>query len=225
MNGDEWKLMRKRQEQLHPDLAEHLMQGPVGLLGLNHPLVQEQHVDPNYEKLKAIDEAIENCDWSSYIGLHERPHRLGAFIEIADERLSHKDFWTWLSDVWADSENIWQYIEDCRALWNEERPSKHHAMDASEREVFKRLPSEIIIYRGIREDHTVNGMSWTLDRDKAIWFATSNSGPHVLLTARAKKADAHALLLGREENEIVIDKYEIIATEQFAPRPELVRDQ
>src|SRR5580692_8356077 len=98
MNGDEWKLMRKRQEQLHPDLAEHLMQGPVGLLGLNHPLVQEQHVDPNYaahvnrrycEKLKAIDEAIENCDWSSYIGLHERPHRLGAFIEIADERLSH----------------------------------------------------------------------------------------------------------------------------------------
>jgi hypothetical protein len=229
MNQDEWKLMGNRQEQLHPDLAKHLMESPVGL-GLNHPLVQDLDVDPNYaahvnwryrEKLTAIAEAIEKRDWSSYIGLHERPYRLDAFIEIADA-LSPKEFWTRLSDVWTDSENIWQYIDDWRALWNEERPSKHYAMDASERKAFKRLPSEIIVYRGIREDHTVNGMSWTLDRDKAIWFATRNSGPHVLLTARAKKADAHALLFGRDENEIVIDQYEIVATEQVAPLQELL---
>jgi hypothetical protein len=224
MNQDEWEQLSKRQQQLHPALEDYLMETPFGLM-VNHPLVQRPSVDPDYaaqanwcysQKLDAIAEAIEKRDWSSYIWLHERPYRLDAFIEIADA-LSPKDFWTRLSDVWTDSENIWQYIDDWRALWNEERPSKHHAMDASERKAFKRLSSEIVIYRGVREDHTVNGMSWTLDRDKAIWFAARNSGPHVLLTARAKKADAHALLLGRKENEIVIDQYEIIATEQVAP--------
>jgi hypothetical protein len=34
-----------------------------------------------------------------------------------------------------------------------------------------------------------------------------------LLTARAKKSDTQALLLGRQENEIVIDQCEIVATE------------
>jgi hypothetical protein len=224
MNEDDWKLMGNRQEQLHPDLAEHLFESPVGI-SLSHPLVQDLSVDPNCaaqvnwryrKKLTAIDEAIEKRNWSSYIWLHERPFRLDAFIVIAAE-LSHKEFWTQLSEVWTDSENIWQYLDYWRSLWNEERPSKHHAMDASERKAFKRLPGEIVIFRGICENHTVNGMSWTLDRDKAIWFATRNSGPHVLLTARAKQGDAHALLLARNENEIVIDQYEIVATEKVAP--------
>jgi hypothetical protein len=61
-------------------------------------------------------------------------------------------------------------------------------------------------------------MSWTLDREKAIWFAERQTHddelPRVLLTAHAKKSDAHALLLGRQENEIVIDQFEIVATER-----------
>ena len=70
MNQDEWELMGRRQEQLHPNLAEYLMESPIGLR-LNHPLVQEPAVDPNYaaqvklryhEKIKAIDEAIEQRD-------------------------------------------------------------------------------------------------------------------------------------------------------------------
>jgi 3-methyladenine DNA glycosylase Tag len=88
-------------------------------------------------------------------------------------------------------------------------------MDANDRKAFKRLPDEITIYRGILEGHTVNGLSWSLDRDKASWFAkrfTHYNLPHVLLTARAKKSDAHALLLGRKEDEIVIDQFEIVAT-------------
>jgi hypothetical protein len=53
MNQDEWELMGKRQEQLHPNLAEYLMESPIGLR-LNHPLVQEPAVDP---KLRGSGEA------------------------------------------------------------------------------------------------------------------------------------------------------------------------
>jgi hypothetical protein len=224
MDQNEWEQLSKRQEQLHPDLAEYLMETPCGLM-VNHPLVQWPSVDREHaakvnwsysQKLDALAKAIEKRNWSSYISLHERPYRLEAFIEIYDT-LSPREFWTLLSDVWTDSENTWQHLADWRALWNDDRPGKHYAMDASERRTFKRLPSEIVLYRGIRECHTVNGMSWSLDRAKAIWFATRRGGNPVLLTARAKKADAHALLLGRKENEIVIDQYEIVATDQVAP--------
>lgn len=90
-------------------------------------------------------------------------------------------------------------------------------MNARERRAFKRLPDEITVYRGVGDGNTINGMSWTLDRDKAIWFATSNTEPPVLLTGRAKKSDAHALLLGRKEKEIVLERCEVIGTERLTP--------
>jgi hypothetical protein len=203
------------------------METPHGLM-LSHPLVQELPglVDPEHaailnqryrEKLQYVDEAVADRKWFTFIHLHERPYRISAFMEIAHE-LSNKDYWFLLSDVSTDSENIWQNLEDWRELWNEGRLHKRYAMDANERKAFKRLPDEITIYRGICEGHVVNGMSWTLDREEAIWFAERQTHddelPRVLLTAHAKKSDAHALLLGRQENEIVIDQFEIVATER-----------
>jgi hypothetical protein len=54
-------------------------------------------------------------------------------------------------------------------------------------------------------------MSWTLDREKAIWFANRsvNRGVPELLTAKAMKRDVHAFKNNRNEQEIVIDKFRI----------------
>jgi hypothetical protein len=213
-----------RRERLNPELAHYLIESPSGLM-LNHPLVQHLGVDPDragivnwryQEMLKVRSEAVAKGEWSKFVHLHVRPYRLGAFMEIAD-CLSNKNFWVLLADVWTDSENIWEDLEDWRVLWNTEQPGKHFAMDAKERRAFKQLPNEITIYRGISEGHTTKGMSWTLDRGKAIWFAKRYEGWHeqrpVLLTACANKSEVHALLLGREENEIVVDRFMIAATE------------
>jgi hypothetical protein len=221
----ELEQLASRRERLHSELEDYLMETPHGLM-LNHPLLQELPglVDPAHaailnqryrEKLQYVDEAVADRKWFAFIHLHERPYRIGAFMEIAHE-LSNKDYWFLLSDVWTDSENIWQNLEDWRELWNEVRPGKKYAMDATERKAFKRLPDEITIYRGICEGHVVNGMSWTLDREKAIWFAKRQAHdnlPQVLLTVRTSKSNVHALLLGRNENEIVIDQFEIVASE------------
>jgi hypothetical protein len=76
----------------------------------------------------------------------------------------------------------------------------------------------LTIYRGIGHVKGRNGLSWTLDREKAIWFARRfvgvRSGRSSLLTARAYKSDVHALLLGRKEQEVVIDKFQITAIEK-----------
>jgi hypothetical protein len=210
-----------RRERLNPELVDYLSESPFGLI-LSHPLVHRVGVHPDRagivnscyrEKLKAIDQAVAKGQWSKFVDLHERPYRLDAFMEIA-EHLPDKKFWVLLAYVWTDSENIWQNLQHWRALWNTERPGKQFAMDAKERKEFKQLPDKITIYRGISNGHTAKGMSWTLDREKAIWFAKrfqNSCTPPILLRARANKSDVHAMVLGRKETEIVIERFKIVA--------------
>jgi hypothetical protein len=186
---------------------------------LNHPLVHDTRIDPDRaahlnlwykQALDRIADASRRRDWESFVFVHTRPYLVDAFLKISF-KLTNKKYWKLLADVWVLSENIWQKEEALCELWNEPLPCKSNAMNAKERKAMKALPDEITIYRGACEQHSLYGMSWTLDRDKAIWFAKRSQPPYVLLTARAKKSDAHALLLRRRENEIVIDQFQIIA--------------
>lgn len=225
LNLENLKQLLEREEELHPDLAEHLTEGPCGLM-LAHPLVRELQVDPHHaaylnwryhKKLEGLDRACERGDWYTWIWLHERAYRCEAFTEIA-YGLPDKEYWSLLSSVWIDSESVYQNLTLWRELWNDDLTGKEHAMDATERQALKALPDEVTVYRGAGEGRNVRGMSWTLDRKKAIWFATvRNDSPHVLLTARARKSHAHALLLGRKESEIVLDQFEIIGTDYVEP--------
>jgi hypothetical protein len=87
--------------------------------------------------------------------------------------------------------------------------------------VLAQLPDVLPIYRGIGSAKGRNGLSWTLDRERAIFFAqrfvgVSRFGGSALLTARAYKSDVHALLLGRSEEEVVIDKFQITSIEKVS---------
>jgi hypothetical protein len=92
------------------------------MVSCNHPLVQQLPglVDPEHaailnhryrEKRQYVEKAIADRDWSTFIFLNERPYRIGAFMEIAHE-LSNKEYWPLVSEMWSDSENIWQNLED-----------------------------------------------------------------------------------------------------------------
>jgi len=228
--------LSQRRERLLPELVEYLVETPFGQM-VNHPLVHQLVVDPeraallNLQYCRArehVNAALTEVDrdpytWHSFVHWHERPYRFWAFSMIADQ-LSDKHFWRLLSDVWNDSDNNWENTAGWRALWNQARPIKHSAMDSFERRAFKRLPEKLTIYRGTCEGHAVDGMSWTPNRDYAIWFANRrhliHDKPPVLITARAKKADIHALLIDRcwrREIEIVIDQFDIVASETLTP--------
>src|SRR5258705_147764 len=89
-------------------------------------------------------------------------------------------------------------------------------MTEQERSFLAGLPEEITIYRGFNGGHG-EGMSWTLDRDKAIWFAKRFRSAPALATALAIRGDVHAFFSGRNEFEIVIDKVELLRREDIAP--------
>lgn len=81
------------------------------------------------------------------------------------------------------------------------------------RRAFEALPDQVTIYRGTAEaeaDSREYGVCWTIDRDKAEWFATKHgrfrntaSAP-VVLSANVNRADVCGLLWDRGEKEVLV---------------------
>jgi hypothetical protein len=83
--------------------------------------------------------------------------------------------------------------------------------------IFKSLPDEVEVWRGMNDKHCkpgLRGISWTLDQDKAIWFA--NRFPHwgrpLVAKAVINKPDVLAYFGERDESEIVSMQVRIVST-------------
>lgn len=210
---DLMQLLSKR-EDLHPNLVPFLSESTGGWAMLRHPLVysvphheqQNAYVNAQYHaKLRAIKEAHEKAEWDHYLILHERPYRVGVFMQIKSV-LQAKAYWETVSWLWSDSENIHQNRRQWRQIWLSKEPERQAVMDEEELGLFAELPDVLKIYRGIRYQSAVRGLSWTLDRDKAVWFAKRfrlDRQP-ILLTTEIQKSQAIAYLIGRNESEIVV---------------------
>lgn len=83
---------------------------------------------------------------------------------------------------------------------------------------YARLPEAVAVYRGTVEVEAIAwewGVSWTLDRSRAIWFATEHgrfrnldSAP-VLLTAKVPRSSIRAMMTERGEDEVLIHPRDI----------------
>jgi hypothetical protein len=222
MKDDNSSYLQELREALHPDLEECLCEDESRLV--DHPLMRVfatslEHaasLNKMYQsKSDDRDQAIEDGDWSTYVQLHERPHRPDAFIEIKDD-LSDKSYWELLGEVWMDTEYPWQNQSKWKALWGSGRPEKQFAMSIEEREALALLPDALTIYRGVGKGNNVDGLSWTLSREKAVCFVRRfgpRLGDGLLITATANKQDVHAFLDGRKEQEVIVERLSIISRE------------
>jgi hypothetical protein len=209
-----FKLLQTK-EDLHPDLAEYLNEDEH-FARLQHPLVysvphhpqMNAHLNRQYEeKKKALLKAMQDGKWASAVFLYEKPWRTEALERFMFHIEDHEQFWKLVGDVWTNSENVWQNFQRWRTIWNIKRPHREAAMDEDERKVFDSLPNRIKVWRGINPDVDENGsdgLSWTLDRDKAKWFAKRFSQSHgKILTKVIEKPKAVAYFASRQESEIV----------------------
>ncbi len=214
-----------RKEKLLPELKPFEYTGPLGL-GVYHPLLIEMFYNPEHcallnlryrEKKRAVAEARAERKWSSYIWLHERPYRIRALLDAM--RSGMKDPHELIASVWIDSENIWQHKSEWLLIWKD-LANPHLVMDANERTVFDYMPETLTIFRGIRHrTHWLKGLSWTRDKERAVWFAhrlaTKKNRP-VVVEAKVNKADVLAFFNGRNEEEIVVlpRKVEIVKKDE-----------
>jgi hypothetical protein len=200
--------------ELHPDLQEYfLVQNGIPMI--KHPLVysifhfdiQNYIINQQYEwKKKSLKEAVKKKNWGSYIFLHERPYRFEAFVSIAPQlEREPKLYWELLGSIWVDSENIWQNQDRWKFLI-ETGPKKNreYFMSEEDRETFKNLPETLTVYRGYTPRKNKAGFSYTLSKDKAIWFANRFGKNGKVIERTVNKKDIFAYKNDRSEQEIII---------------------
>ncbi len=197
---------------LHPDLLDSVVDHE-----LDHPLLRwsflnspddVRKVNELYaSKRRQLGEAVVSKDWLSYVCLYERSHRLDALDEIIhDHKVELERLWPVVAHVWTDSENIWQREERWREIWSTRR-NRRHEMSLDERDKLRKLPDKFQIWRGVNHEQALRGLSWTLDRNKACWFANRFAVQHglqLLASGRVQKSDVLAYFADRSETEIVV---------------------
>ena len=240
------ELMNKK-EDLNEELIDHIDEdSPFGVF-LRHPLlvtvyVEEMNAYYNYQylgKRKQADKALKKKDWNRWIWLHERPFRLDAFLFICRD-IPAKEYWTLLREIWIDTEGPGGNQDIWLELFNRPYPKRRKMMTGKERRTLANegRSGELNIYRGyvdgldsedseyIEEDRDrESGISWTLDYNKAEWFArrflSGGTGHGVVAEAICKPKDVIAYFESRGEKEIVVDPSKIrILRSQALPTEE-----
>jgi hypothetical protein len=85
--------------------------------------------------------------------------------------------------------------------------SSYRYLSPENKEFLDSLPERVTIYRGVQRPSRYVGISWTLDREVAEWFAGRNTlggGIPTLLSGHAKKSNIVAVFTGRNESEVLI---------------------
>jgi hypothetical protein len=123
--------------------------------------------------------------------------------------LSDKDYWGLVRDAWTGCEWPLQWLHPKSWLTLFRHGSHDLLMTPEEQALLDEQASVFTVYRGVagmagrtwrRKPH----WSWTLEKDRAIWFAKRLGGETpMLLTQRVDRQDVFALLDSRSEKEIL----------------------
>ena len=201
-------LEQDQKTKLYPELEQYIVETPIGLY-IKHPLVFQPYLSATLanqqleQKYKFLRKALKTKNFNQYIFLHERPYRINAFQDIKKD-LDNKTYWRLLSNIWTDTENSWQDIETWKKLFKSKRNKKENLMGGQELATYESLDNELIIYRGCVKGLNENGLSWTLNKDQAEWFAKRFDKDGIVIEKRINKKNIVAYFNSRGEEEVVV---------------------
>lgn len=153
--------------------------------------------------IKGINAAT---SYLQFIHIIRTPY-LPAFFKFTHHLLSRSDYSSFLGSMWTmvefpnvdDNVKAYEFVKLFRGA------DKAFLMDEDEQRQYQELPEEITVYRGVRGRGSLEALSWTLDIEKAEWFAKRwNKGGRVY-SAIVEKKDVLAVFTSRGEAEIVVD--------------------
>lgn len=141
----------------------------------------------------------------------ERNERFEPFMALCKVFENDTDYWECLNLVYTDA--IWPTGKDILLrLFKAKRANREAFMTKEDQMEFAQMPEALTIYRGYQKRGKKLGLSWTLSKEKAIWFAYrwSHRGSPLVAIGTCKKADVFGYCNDREEQEIVIDPKKIV---------------
>jgi hypothetical protein len=204
--------------ELHSDLADYVFPDETFGQVIHHPLViwfmplnsmTVDMVNTQYEqKRKAVEEALDKCEYERYIWLHERPYRLQAFISLVESNaeIADADYWKIIGDIWTDTENAYANLNEWEELFGSNRSERNNMMNKEEIAELNSMPETLTIYRGCLHGLNEDGVSWTTDRDRAEWFANrfgSKGLEPCVLQQEIRKDEVIAYFTRRGESEVL----------------------
>jgi len=125
-----------------------------------------------------------------------------------------------LNFLWS---GFYDYEDLLKLFWYKDYPKL--MMDTDELGFYSQLPQEITIWRGIRVEEELDeeniGFSFTLDKERAEWFAKRFSqdgiGTPMLIEAKVDKDDILSVFLNRGEEEVLVspDNIQVISIKEM----------
>lgn len=146
--------------------------------------------------------------WIEYCLTYPKGDIMKAFLNFASSgRMKGDEYWTTLSAVWAEIDNLWQYKWAYRRMFSDEWGPHDAFMTPEEREFLASLPETLTIYRACRKGVDEHGPSWTLDKAYANrlmgWM-----GRDLLRERTVSKSQVFAALDEGEKEILIFDELE-----------------
>ena len=166
--------------------------------------------------VKHVQNDLEQRRFDSFLVLFDGHERLNGFVAI-EGGLTDAEYWTHLGEVWQGAEVIHIDLGIWRRLLRSGRAERHLMMSPEEQAALAALPAELDLFRGFTHRGGENSLSWTLDEERAKFFADfanserrqflvfAKEGEPKVARGRCKKGDVLAYFNRRKECEIVIE--------------------
>lgn len=190
------------------DFSPFTVQHPIFEYGL-HFFEGTQYNILEQEGLSKItdiyEKRIQKCSTPEMCMYIMRKSYYLTFMKYAKPYLSLCDFSKLLAIAWISSEtpnrDVNVSTKELKKWFT--NAEKHILMTESELQTYSSLPDCIHVYRGVGTESCKNGLSWTNDKETAIWFASRFSVGYVIHGV-AQKKDVLAFFNRRNENEFII---------------------
>lgn len=160
------------------------------------------------EQIKAT---IEESDLRGICLMLNKPYIL-TFISYIESMLSDEELGMILGTFWTAIENITgdSNVNGMEIVKWFKRADKKSLMNEEELLVYESLPEEVTVYRGVTSYNRKKekALSWTLDYEKAVWFANRfSTGTGEVWTMTVPKKRILCCFDGCNEQEAIVDLY------------------
>ena len=167
----------------------------------------------NEENLKrwreSVSQIIDETENPYHIYMLLNPPYALTFLKLASPYLSRKDFSEILASAWINCEAPHNDPElnkaDLVFMFKSADPKA--LMEDDEYEQLQELDDTLTVYRGVTSYNAdnVKALSWTLNKEKAEWFAHRFNDDGTVYEAQIDKKHIFAIFNGRNESEVVLD--------------------
>lgn len=162
-------------------------------------------------------EALERRAYDDYLYLFGSHERFKEFLTLRPF-LKNEEYWPLLREVWIMNEISMPHLDLWRRLFRSKRSQRELLMQPEEHAALAQMPDEVTIWRGAGQEAGIPGLSWTLNEERAQFFAAYACGPRrghltpgwqgtkpMVAKAICRKNDILGYFVDRNEAEIVVD--------------------